>query len=220
MFGLIGKIVATPGSRDELMAILQAGTTGMPGCLAYLVAADRSDADTLWVTESWESEEHHQQSLALPAVKAAIAKGRPLIAGFERVATTSPAAARGPARAGVLVYALDLERLTQFYETAFGMRRHHATFEMVALRSPDTEVIVHQIPPQYAAGITVETPPAPREDSAFKPYFAVTSLADAAATIARLGGVVLGETWSSPGMTVRNGCDPEGNIFQVREIAL
>jgi hypothetical protein len=34
MHGLIGKMVATPGSRDALAAILLEGIDSMPGCLS------------------------------------------------------------------------------------------------------------------------------------------------------------------------------------------
>jgi quinol monooxygenase YgiN len=89
MFGLIGKMIAVPGQRDALAAILLEGTGSMPGCLSYIIAADPADADALWITEVWDSRESHEASLALPAVRAAIAKGRPLIAGFsDRVETT------------------------------------------------------------------------------------------------------------------------------------
>jgi quinol monooxygenase YgiN len=80
---LIGRILATPGKRDELAKILVPGGDGMPGCLSYIVATDPQNADALWVTEVWDSQEAHRASLQLPAVQAAIAKGRPLIAGFD-----------------------------------------------------------------------------------------------------------------------------------------
>jgi quinol monooxygenase YgiN len=82
MYGLIGRIKAVAGKRAELAAVLvQDG--GMPGCLSYVVAEDPADADALWVTEVWVDQAAHRASLALPAVQAAIAKGRPLIAGFD-----------------------------------------------------------------------------------------------------------------------------------------
>jgi quinol monooxygenase YgiN len=83
MYGLIGRIKATPGKRDELAAILVPGEGGMPGCLSYIVAEDPTDADALWVTEVWTDQAAHRASLQLESVKAAIAQGRPLIAGFD-----------------------------------------------------------------------------------------------------------------------------------------
>ncbi|MDX2154723.1 MAG: putative quinol monooxygenase [Bryobacteraceae bacterium] len=82
MFGLIGKMTAVSGGRDELISILLEGTGSMPGCRSYVVARDAADENALWVTEVWDSKEQHRASLSLPAVKAAIAKGRPLIAAF------------------------------------------------------------------------------------------------------------------------------------------
>jgi len=83
MYGLIGKMVAQPGTRDDLASILLDNTgAGMPGCLSYIVARDPRDADALWITEVWDSAESHRASLTLPAVRAAIARGRPLIASF------------------------------------------------------------------------------------------------------------------------------------------
>lgn len=98
MYGLIGKMKATPGQRDALAAILLEGTADMPGCLSYVIAHDPGDADALWITEVWESREHHAASLALPAVQQAIARGRPLIAGFGERFETQPLGGHGLAR--------------------------------------------------------------------------------------------------------------------------
>jgi len=100
MYGLIGKFTATPGQRDALAAILLEGTDAMPGCLSYVVATDPADPDALWVTEVWESAERHRASLTLPAVQAAIAKGRPLIAGFSNRVETTPLGGYGLGRGG------------------------------------------------------------------------------------------------------------------------
>ena len=95
MFGLIGKISAVPGQRDALAAILLEGTRGMPGCASYVIATDAEDPEGLWVTEVWESREMHRASLSLPGVQAAIAKGRPLIAGFGSRVETVPLGGHG-----------------------------------------------------------------------------------------------------------------------------
>lgn len=100
MHGLIGKMIAVPGKREELAAILLEGTGSMPGCLSYVVALDPNDANALWVTEVWVDAAAHGASLKLPQVRAAIAKGRPLIAGFGDSFTTAPIGGQGlvPAR--------------------------------------------------------------------------------------------------------------------------
>ncbi|MDT8757863.1 antibiotic biosynthesis monooxygenase [Sphingomonas psychrotolerans] len=89
-FGMIGKIKAQPGKRAELIAILGSGTGAMPGCRAYLIAEDAKDADAIWITEIWDDAASHKASLQLPSVREAIAKGRPLVAGFELSAETRP----------------------------------------------------------------------------------------------------------------------------------
>lgn len=90
MYGLIGKTTAVKGERDALAKILLAATSAMPGCLSYVIATDSADADALWITEVWDSKASHDASLSLPAVQAAIAKGRPLIAGFGNQVETVP----------------------------------------------------------------------------------------------------------------------------------
>lgn len=90
MFGLIGKMRAVPGQRDALIAILLESTTQMPGCLSYIVARDEADADAIWITEVWDSEDSHRASLSLAQVQAAIARARPLIAGFDSHTRTVP----------------------------------------------------------------------------------------------------------------------------------
>jgi quinol monooxygenase YgiN len=62
MYGLIGKMIAVPGQRDALVAILLKGIDGMPGCLSYVVAHDAAEPDALWITEVWASQEHHRGS--------------------------------------------------------------------------------------------------------------------------------------------------------------
>lgn len=90
MYGLIGQMKAAPGKRDELVAILSESTEGMPGCLSYIVAKDATDADALWITEVWTDKDSHAGSLKLPSVQAAIAKARPIIAGFGHRFETTP----------------------------------------------------------------------------------------------------------------------------------
>lgn len=102
MYGLIGKMTAVAGQRDALIAILLEGVSGMPGCLSYVVAKDPADADALWITEVWDSEASHAASLSLPSVRGAIAKGKPLIAGFGDHVVTEPVGGHGlsPPRPG------------------------------------------------------------------------------------------------------------------------
>lgn len=95
MFGLIGRVTAHAGKRDELGSILLASISDLQGCLSYVVAKDSKDPDSLWITEIWDSEASHKASLALPTVRDAIAKGRPLIASFDEQHSTEPIGGRG-----------------------------------------------------------------------------------------------------------------------------
>ena len=52
MYGLIGKMTAVEGRRDELIAVLLDGVAGMPGCLSYIVATDPADPNLIWITEA------------------------------------------------------------------------------------------------------------------------------------------------------------------------
>lgn len=95
MYGLIGKITAVDGKRDELVDILLQATKAMPGCLSYVVAKDPADKTAIWVTEVWVDEASHKASLSLPAVRAAMRKGRPLIAKFDQRVVTEPVGGYG-----------------------------------------------------------------------------------------------------------------------------
>ena len=95
MYGLIGKMKVVPGQRDALVAILLEGVSGMPGCLSYVVAQDPTDADAIWITEVWDSQESHMASLSQPSVQQAISRGKPLIAGFGERFETTPVGGHG-----------------------------------------------------------------------------------------------------------------------------
>ncbi len=90
MFGLISKLRAQHGHRDELIAVLLEGSRALPGCLHYVVAKDIHDEHTVWVVETWDSAQAHHSALALPAVMEAIARSKPLLAAIERRIETVP----------------------------------------------------------------------------------------------------------------------------------
>jgi quinol monooxygenase YgiN len=90
MHGLIGKMMAVAQQRDALIAILVEATGDMPGCVSYIVAKDAQDPNAIWITEVWDSKESHQASLSLQIVRDAIARAKPLIAGFDMHVVTVP----------------------------------------------------------------------------------------------------------------------------------
>jgi quinol monooxygenase YgiN len=97
-FGLCGIMRAHPGQRDALLdELLQAAdlVADLPGCEVWIVNTMPDDPDAIWVTEVWRSEADHAASLANDAVKAVIARARPLIAGFGERFTLEPVAGKG-----------------------------------------------------------------------------------------------------------------------------
>ncbi len=96
MYGLIVKLTAAAGKRDELISILKESSANMPGCFSYIVAKDSMDENVIWVTEVWDSAASHDASLSLPAVKNAIPQAKALVSVFDRIAVTTPVWGIGP----------------------------------------------------------------------------------------------------------------------------
>ena len=84
-FGMVNKLVAHPGRREELVELLLAGTEGAAadGCELYLVNRAVDDPDAIWVVEVWRDEAAHRASLDNPETRAVIERGMPLIASFD-----------------------------------------------------------------------------------------------------------------------------------------
>jgi quinol monooxygenase YgiN len=100
MYGLIGKMTAKPGQRDALVAAILDGSSDMPGCRSYVVSLDSADENAVWITEVWDDEAAHKASLAIPSVRAAIARAMPLIADFGPSFVTAPVGGTGLAGKG------------------------------------------------------------------------------------------------------------------------
>ncbi len=95
MYGLIGKLLAAKGRRQELLDVMLTGMVAMPGCRSYVIATDPTDENAIWITEVWDSQEQHQASLQLAGVQATIANARPLIVGFGERFETVPVGGTG-----------------------------------------------------------------------------------------------------------------------------
>jgi quinol monooxygenase YgiN len=84
-YGRCGNLVAVPGRRDDLVALLRRASDELStaeGCRMYLVGLAADDPDGIWVTEVWDDRESHQASLRMDGVRALIAEGMALIAGM------------------------------------------------------------------------------------------------------------------------------------------
>ena len=121
-----------------------------------------------------------------------------------------------PARAGALIYAKDLERLSAFYQALLGMKPLARDAQHHVLESGDMQLVIHAIPEHIARTFSIATPPELREEQAIKLFFTVQDLPGAEGVAAKLGGGVFGPAYPGPGFVARNAFDPEGNIFHLR----
>ena len=112
---LTGVALSTGGCGDESAEIRtrcdgpnmiyeawvdEPGDIGLEFRELYVVANDPEDDDAIWITEVWNSKASHQASLSLPAVRDAITRAKPLIAGFEEHIVTAPVGGFGLAETG------------------------------------------------------------------------------------------------------------------------
>jgi len=97
MYGLQGKLIAKPGQRDALIALLleNAAGDGMTGCQLYVVSEVPAEPDAIAITEVWDDKAAHDASLQLERVRTTIAKARPLIAGMGESLELRPIGGQG-----------------------------------------------------------------------------------------------------------------------------
>jgi quinol monooxygenase YgiN len=83
-YGLHGKLKSRAGSSEKLTQILLEASklvSTAKGCRLYLVSNDKSDNDSIWITEVWDTKDDHDNSLNAEGVKTLIAQAMPLIDG-------------------------------------------------------------------------------------------------------------------------------------------
>lgn len=83
-YGLCGKLTTAPRDRDMLVGILTRAAdlmAGAAGCQLYIVFRDATDDGAVWVTEVWDTQAAHDDSLSVPGVRELIAQARPLLTG-------------------------------------------------------------------------------------------------------------------------------------------
>ena len=83
-YGLHGKLKSIGGGSEKLTQILLDASklvSTAKGCHLYLISKDKTDDESIWVTEVWDSKEDHDNSLKAEAVKALISQAIPLIDG-------------------------------------------------------------------------------------------------------------------------------------------
>lgn len=122
--------------------------------------------------------------------------------------------------AGAIVYAKDIHQLARFYAAVADMEVMHEVDDHIVLESETCELVIVAIPAAIASRIVITTPPEKRESTAFKLVFAVPDIAQARETAKLNGGEIFppAKEWIFQGLRVCDGCDPEGNVIQLREV--
>ena len=97
-YALCGKMMTDPHNRQTLIEILSAAADLMQnaeGCQMYIVYRDANDAGAVWITELWDSEEAHDNSLSIEGVKALISRARPILKGSPEQIVMIPVSGKG-----------------------------------------------------------------------------------------------------------------------------
>jgi hypothetical protein len=120
---------------------------------------------------------------------------------------------------GLVVFAKNKKRVSVFYQETLGLSVEESDTSHDLLRGHGYEIVIHAIPRRYAAAITIEKPPKPREETPFKPTFVVASLAEVRRAVEDTGGYLKPDAgaWHFRGHTVLDGWDPEGNVVQFKQ---
>lgn len=129
---------------------------------------------------------------------------------------------RARPKPSVVIFAKDIDALARFYREIAEMVEVHRDRDHIVLNEEEFQVVVHGIPEEISAAIEITCPPAVREDTPIKICLPVSSIAQARAKAAELGGRLhpTAREWTAAGFTACDGHDPEGNVFQVREMAV
>jgi quinol monooxygenase YgiN len=98
LYGRHGRIVATPGHGDALVALLLDAADSLAnteGCRLYVISRAPDDRDSVWVTEFWTDRAAHDASLRDERVRSVIQRARPLIASMSDSIELVPVGGKG-----------------------------------------------------------------------------------------------------------------------------
>jgi predicted enzyme related to lactoylglutathione lyase len=121
---------------------------------------------------------------------------------------------------GLCVFAKNVEQVSLFYQQALKLKVQASDKTHDLLVGQNHEVVVHAISKAYAESINIESPPIRRDDVALKPTFVVDDL-EVVRTAAKVNGGYLKplkQAWRFRGYIVLDGCDPEGNVIQFKQV--
>jgi predicted enzyme related to lactoylglutathione lyase len=120
---------------------------------------------------------------------------------------------------GAVIFVRDLRKVVDFYAEVIGLRRARDADDYALLERGSYQLVVHKFPDHVAGAAFASSELIVREDCALKLVFFVDSLAEAREAAIRLGGLLQGSerVWAFDGTLVCDGCDPEGNVIQLRQ---
>ena len=119
---------------------------------------------------------------------------------------------------GAVLFVQDLQKVTDFYEEVACLRKAREEDDYALLERGEYQLVVHKIPDHYGVEVA-SSPPVARESSHLKLVFFVENIAESRSAISRCGGLLQGteREWEFDGTLVCDGCDPEGNMIQLRQ---
>jgi predicted enzyme related to lactoylglutathione lyase len=119
----------------------------------------------------------------------------------------------------LVIFTVNVRRLATFYQRVLEATAVTESSGDVRLIAAGEEILVHSIPKTIATGISISTPPVPRDNAALKPVFEVLSLSSTLRRVEENGGVVTDRTFRLEGLTRHDILDPDGNVIQLRSPA-
>ena len=122
---------------------------------------------------------------------------------------------------GAVIFAKNVDKIAEFYRELFALSEKIHDAGKVVLESDHFSVVVHGIPEEISEKIAISVPPELRENTSIKLYLPVISIAEARQKASKFGGGIKPENkeWQAANFIACDGFDPEGNIFQVRQVA-
>jgi catechol 2,3-dioxygenase-like lactoylglutathione lyase family enzyme len=113
---------------------------------------------------------------------------------------------------GAMLFVKDLPRMIAFYRDVLGLHPVEGSRldDWLEFDGDGGRFALHAIPAQMAAGITIDSPPRAREQSATKLTFAVHDVDATLGKVEAMGLPLLKRPWGEI-----EALDPEGNVFAV-----
>ncbi len=123
-------------------------------------------------------------------------------------------------KAAAVIFVGNLPRVCDFYCHITGGVVTTRDSEHAVLSWPGFDLVIHRIPNE--PGTDSSNPPSVREDSYIKVCLPVESIEASRGQASLYGGHVKDRAfeWEARGFRACDGYDPEGNVFQLREIGL